>query len=71
MAQFDQVSSSVDREMDRGIYVQQTLQLLGISIPPEQLPEVIANFEQVCKIAQPVLSFALPDDATAAARFEP
>lgn len=52
-------------------YVIQTIQLLGLSIPPDQLATVVENFNQVRIIAQPVLEFSLPDNLEAAPRFEP
>lgn len=52
-------------------YVKQTLPLLGLSVPPEQLAEVVKSFERVYAIAQPVLAFSLPDHLEAAPRFEP
>ena len=52
-------------------YVQQALHLLELSVPPEQLPSIVENFERVRTIAQPVLDFPLPDDLEAAPTFEP
>ncbi|MEO1589689.1 MAG: DUF4089 domain-containing protein [Cyanobacteria bacterium J06632_22] len=52
-------------------YVVQTLTLLGLTVPPDQMADVVKNFEQVRAIAQPVLDFSLPDDLEAAPRFEP
>ncbi|MEL6326877.1 MAG: DUF4089 domain-containing protein [Cyanobacteria bacterium J06626_23] len=52
-------------------YVVQTLQLLSLTVPAEQLDGVVKSFEQVKAIAQPVLDFALPDDLESAPRFEP
>ncbi|UJB71916.1 DUF4089 domain-containing protein [Acaryochloris sp. 'Moss Beach'] len=45
--------------------------LLGLSIPPDQLPGVVESFEQIYSIAQPVLDFPLPDTLEAAPQFEP
>ena len=52
-------------------YVNHTTQLLGLSIPPEQMADVVENFERVHVIAQQVLEFPLPDALEAAPRFEP
>ena len=41
-------------------YVQQALQLLALSLPPEQLPSVVENFDRIRTIAQPVLDFPNP-----------
>ncbi|MEO1404254.1 MAG: DUF4089 domain-containing protein [Cyanobacteria bacterium J06635_1] len=53
------------------IYVQQTAQLLNLTIPPEQMASVVKNFELVQAIAQPVLDFPLSDALESAPRFEP
>ncbi|MCG8361914.1 MAG: DUF4089 domain-containing protein [Pseudanabaenales cyanobacterium] len=53
------------------VYVQQTAQLLNLSIPPDQMASVVENFELIQAIAQPVLEFSLPDPLEAAPRFEP
>ena len=52
-------------------YVQQTLELLGLKVPPVKLPNVVEHFERVRTIAQPVLDFPLPDDLESAPTFEP
>ena len=52
-------------------YVRQTTQLLDLPIPPEQMADVVENFEQVHTIVQQVLEFPLPDDLEVAPRFEP
>jgi len=62
---------SLPTPFDAEAYVQQTLQLLRLSVPLEQLPSVIENFERVQAIAQPVLDFPLPDNLEAAPQFEP
>ncbi len=56
---------------DASRYVTETLKLLGLTVPPEQMAGVVKNFEQVQAIAQPVLDFPLPDDLESAPRFEP
>ena len=53
------------------IYVQQTTQLLNLSIPPEQMAGVVENFERIQTIAEAVLTFPLPDTLEVAPRFEP
>ena len=52
-------------------YVRQTAQLLGLTISPKHLANVVENFEQIRAIAQPVLDFPLPDTLEAAPQFEP
>ncbi|MEL6937314.1 MAG: DUF4089 domain-containing protein [Cyanobacteria bacterium J06607_17] len=52
-------------------YVRHTTQLLELPIPPEQMADVVENFERVHTIAQQILEFTLPDDLEAAPRFEP
>ncbi len=56
---------------DAATYVQQSAQLLNLSIPPELISSVVENFERIQSIAQPVLDFPLPDTLEAAPRFEP
>ncbi|MDJ0707484.1 MAG: DUF4089 domain-containing protein [Leptolyngbyaceae cyanobacterium MO_188.B28] len=63
--------SSVQNTFSAEVYVQQTAQLLNLSIPPEQMAGVVENFERIQAIAQPVLEFPLPDTLEAAPRFEP
>lgn len=60
-----------DRTYDSTLYVQQAVALLGLPVPPAQLPTVIEEFERVRAIAQTVLDWPLPDDLEAAPRFEP
>ena len=64
-------SSQDANTFDAAAYVQQTAQLLNLSIPPEHMASVIENFERIHAIAQPVLDFPLPDILEAAPRFEP
>lgn len=52
-------------------YVRHTTQLLELPIPPEQMADVVENFERVHTIAQQILEFPLPDALEAAPRFEP
>ena len=63
--------SSVHNAFSAEVYVQQTSQLLNLSIPPEQMADVVENFERIQAIAHPVLEFPLPDTLEAAPRFEP
>lgn len=67
----DNVSSQAANSFDAAAYVQQSAQLLNLSIPPEQMASVVENFERIQAIAQPVLDFPLPDSLEAAPRFEP
>ncbi|MGD1949878.1 MAG: DUF4089 domain-containing protein [Leptolyngbyaceae cyanobacterium] len=57
--------------LDIAVYVEQTVKLLELSIPTDQMASVVENFARVQAIAQPVLEFPLPDDLEAAPRFEP
>ncbi|MEO0869970.1 MAG: DUF4089 domain-containing protein [Cyanobacteria bacterium J06642_11] len=52
-------------------YVIQTLALLEISVPDEQLVSVVENFEQVKTIAHSVLDFPLDNSLEMAPTFEP
>lgn len=65
------VSSQAANSFDAAAYVQQTAQLLNLSIPLEHMDSVVENFERLQAIAQPVLDFPLPDTLEAAPRFEP
>jgi hypothetical protein len=56
---------------DAAIYVDQASALLELSIPPELRSGVIANFEHLQSIAQPVVDFVLPETVESAATFEP
>jgi hypothetical protein len=56
---------------DAATYVDQTAALVGLTLPPPLRAGVIANFEHLYAIAQPVVEFTLPDTVTSAARFEP
>ncbi len=56
---------------DLAAYVDQTARLLGLEIPPERRSSVVAHFEHVWQVAQPVLAFELPDDLESAPVFEP
>jgi Protein of unknown function (DUF4089) len=56
---------------DIAAYVEQTVQLLKLPVPPAQMPQVIENFQKLQVIAAPLLAFELPDDLEAAPQFEP
>lgn len=52
-------------------YLHQAAELINLSIPPEYLPGVVANFEQIQKIAQLVTEFPLPAAIEPAPTFKP
>ncbi|MBE9141450.1 DUF4089 domain-containing protein [Nodosilinea sp. LEGE 07088] len=52
-------------------YVEAIAATLGLSIPDEIKPGVVANVEQIWAIAQPVITFPLSDTVESAATFEP
>ena len=58
-------------QFEAATYVDQAAALLGLSIPPELRAGVVANFEHIQTIAQPVVDFSLPDTIESAATFEP
>ena len=58
-------------QFDGATYVDQASALVGLSIPPSLRSGVIANFEHIQQIAQPVMEFALPETVESAATFEP
>lgn len=66
-----QMDPSYNPRLEIETYVQQALQLLELNVPPEQLPNVVENFDRMCRIAQPLLDFPLPDNLEAAPQFEP
>ncbi|WOD40548.1 DUF4089 domain-containing protein [Nodosilinea sp. E11] len=57
--------------MDLTAYVEAMAKLLELPIPNEIKPGVVANVEHIFAIAQPVLTFPLPDTVESAATFEP
>ncbi|WP_035991324.1 DUF4089 domain-containing protein [Leptolyngbya sp. KIOST-1] len=52
-------------------YIDAIATSLGLSIPAEIKPGVVANVEHLWELAQPVLTFPLPDPVESAATFEP
>nr|WP_278003277.1 DUF4089 domain-containing protein [Nodosilinea sp. TSF1-S3] len=52
-------------------YVDAIAKALDLPIPDEIKPGVVANVEHIWAIAQPVLTFPLPDTVESAATFEP
>ncbi|WP_299493477.1 DUF4089 domain-containing protein [Acaryochloris sp. IP29b_bin.137] len=64
-------SPSNDSDAFTSAYVTEMAKLLELSIPLDQLPGVVESFEQIHRIAQPVLNFPLPDTLEAAPQFEP
>ncbi|PSR14377.1 DUF4089 domain-containing protein [filamentous cyanobacterium CCP3] len=52
-------------------YVDAIAKVLDLTIPDEIKPGVVANVEHVWDIAQPVLTFPLPDTVESATTFEP
>lgn len=56
---------------DTATYVDLMAAALGLTIPDEIKAGVVANVEHVWAIAQPVLTFPLPDTVESAATFEP
>lgn len=67
MSETNQKRSSTEIEA----YVKHSVELLGLSIPPEQWVDVVENFDRLRLIAQPVLEFSLPDNLESATRFNP
>ncbi|BAU41394.1 DUF4089 domain-containing protein [Leptolyngbya sp. O-77] len=60
-------ADSIDLER----YAEQTAALIGLPIPPDCKPGVIANLERTAAIAQLVLEFPLSPEAESAAVFVP
>lgn len=57
--------------VDLTAYVEAMAKVLDLTIPDEIKPGVMANMEHLFAIAQPVLTFPLPDTVESAATFEP
>lgn len=56
---------------DTSAYVDLMAATLGLSLPDEIKAGVVANVEHIFAIAQPVLTFPLPDTLESAPTFEP
>ncbi|MEA5450611.1 DUF4089 domain-containing protein [Leptolyngbya sp. CCNP1308] len=57
--------------VDYTAYVEAMSAALDLPIPDEIKAGVVANVEHIFAIAQPVLTFPLPDTVESAATFEP
>lgn len=57
--------------VDFAAYVEAMAAALELAVPDEIKPGVVANVEHIFAIAQPVLTFPLPDTVESAATFEP
>ncbi|MGI0489533.1 DUF4089 domain-containing protein [Pantanalinema rosaneae CENA516] len=60
-----------ESNLDAENYVQQVAQMIGLPLPPEHLPGVIANFDRIAAVAQQVMEFPLPEETEIAPVFEP
>jgi hypothetical protein len=65
------LSPATSPTFDATTYVCQTAALLGLTIPTEIETGVVANFEHIQAIAQPLMAFHLPDSLESAATFQP
>ncbi|MBD2106794.1 MULTISPECIES: DUF4089 domain-containing protein [unclassified Nodosilinea] len=63
--------TSEPSDFDTATYVDLMAATLGLTIPDEIKAGVVANVEHIFAIAQPVLTFPLPDTIESAATFEP
>ncbi len=63
--------ASPGTQFDVATYVDQAAALVGVSLPPTLRSGVMANFEHIQQIAQPVIEFSLPETVESAATFEP
>ena len=52
-------------------FVQEAAAAAGLMIAPEDLPDVVAAFSVLTRVAEPLMKFALPEDLVAAAAFVP
>lgn len=57
--------------VDFAAYVEAMAAALELTIPDEIKSRVLANVEHIFAIAQPVLTFPLPDTVESASTFEP
>jgi len=57
--------------VDFAVYVDVVAATLALAIPDEIKAGVVANVEHLWAIAQPVLTFPLPDTVESATTFEP
>ncbi|MBD2022376.1 DUF4089 domain-containing protein [Leptolyngbya sp. FACHB-36] len=57
--------------IDPSAFVDAAAALIGLPIPPDYRPSVIANFERIQAIAQLVNEFPLPDDVEVGPTFDP
>ncbi len=65
------MSAKPSDSVDLAGYVDAIATILDLPIPDEIKPGVVANVEHLFAIAQPVLTFPLPDTVESAATFEP
>ncbi|NMF82960.1 DUF4089 domain-containing protein [Nodosilinea sp. P-1105] len=56
---------------DTAAYVAAMATMLDLPVPASLQAGVVANLEHIRAIAQPVITFALPDTIESAATFEP
>jgi hypothetical protein len=61
----------LSKPVDLAAYVEAMATALELTIPEEIKPGVVANVEHIFAIAQPVITFPLPDTVESAATFEP
>jgi len=57
--------------IDNAAYVEQTADLLGLTLPDEYRESVIENFTHLSAIAQQVMEFPLPPHTEIAPVFKP
>jgi hypothetical protein len=60
-----------ESDFDSEAYVQQAARMIGLPLPPEYLPGVVANFDRIAAVAQQVMELPLPEEIEIAPVFEP
>ncbi|MBE9155694.1 DUF4089 domain-containing protein [Nodosilinea sp. LEGE 06152] len=65
------MSAEPSNSIDLSDYVDAIAPILDLTIPDEIKPGVVANMKHIWDVAQPVLTFPLPDTVESAATFEP
>ncbi|MGF1520131.1 MAG: DUF4089 domain-containing protein [Nodosilinea sp.] len=65
------MDDSTSPPVDFAAYVEAMATALELTIPDRIKPGVVANVEHIFTIAQPVITFPLPDTLESATTFEP
>ncbi|MDB9493307.1 DUF4089 domain-containing protein [Spirulina major CS-329] len=61
----------LNAEIDWTLYVEQTVQLMGLTVSDADRRSVVHQMERLAAIAPQVMEFVLPDDLEVVSTFEP